>query len=279
MGDPMKKTAAVFYFTGTGNTRYISDHLTEGLERLGWEATSFSITGLDSAERDRTIENSDVMVLAYPIYGSDMPENMRRFIEELPERNGKQLAVVCSQMLFSGDGASILFRKLKNNGYRQRWAYQVNMPNNLCIKGSPLSQSSDYDKHEKKHLTRARTKVAKIAERIDSGKTRIGDHSPVHLLLGWTQRPAFRHFARPSYKKALSVDSVKCIGCGKCVRSCPEGVLEMEGSKAVFLHQEKCLSCLRCMNFCPVPAITFNGAVKEPLYKGPTREIFKELFK
>jgi len=273
------KQLTIFHFSGTGNTRYVTDYLARCMEKMSWSVQNISITGLTERERDSRIAASDAIFLAYPIYGSDMPENMRRFIEALPVRQGLSVGVICTQLLFSGDGTSILYRLLKKKGYKQDWGYQINMPNNLCIKGSPLFQSSDYGVHEKKHLARARKKVEGIARAVDAGRRRVGDHTFIHLLLGLTQRPAYRLFAIRMYQNALSIDKDKCIKCGKCIRSCPEQVIGMTDGRVEVIHKGKCLACLRCLNFCPASAVAYKKYVREPLYKGPTKEIYKDLFK
>lgn len=273
------KTLTAFYFSGTGNTRYVCDHLVSSMDRSSWKTQSRSIVGLTGKDRDQFLTDSDVIVLAYPIYGSDMPENMRNFIWNLPEGKGTQVAVLCTQMLFSGDGASILFRTLKKKGYVQRWSWQVNMPNNLCIKGSPLKQSADYEVHEKTKLAAARTKIDRIVRDIEQNRRRIGDHSILHFLLGMTQRPASRLFMTSSFQNGLDVDPLKCVSCGKCVRNCPEQTISMDNERIEFIDRDRCLTCFRCLNFCPASAITYRGAVKEPLYKGPTRELYRELFR
>lgn len=44
-----------------------------------------------------------------------------------------------------------------------------------------------------------------------------------------------------------------CIGCGKCVKVCPQGAIDK--GKPSFIHQEHCLHCGNCFENCPVSAI------------------------
>jgi Fe-S-cluster-containing hydrogenase component 2 len=50
------------------------------------------------------------------------------------------------------------------------------------------------------------------------------------------------------------VDEQACIGCQKCVFSCPYGAIEMIAGKA-YIDSNKCTGCQKCVSVCPVGAI------------------------
>lgn len=53
------------------------------------------------------------------------------------------------------------------------------------------------------------------------------------------------------------VNPLHCIGCGACVRACPEGdVLGIVGGTAVVVNGLRCVGHARCEEACPVGAIT-----------------------
>jgi putative YpdA family bacillithiol system oxidoreductase len=55
------------------------------------------------------------------------------------------------------------------------------------------------------------------------------------------------------------IDALLCIGCGSCVKACPEGdVLGLIGGKAVLIHAAKCVGHALCAEDCPVGAITMQ---------------------
>jgi Nif-specific ferredoxin III len=83
-----------------------------------------------------------------------------------------------------------------------------------------------------------------------------------------------------------SIDEVKCIGCGRCFRVCPRGVLELVGlndegerialdpdgdedededqeyEKKVMtiVHGELCIGCTACSKICPKKCYTHAAA-------------------
>jgi thioredoxin reductase (NADPH) len=57
------------------------------------------------------------------------------------------------------------------------------------------------------------------------------------------------------------VDISKCIGCGSCVRVCPEGdVLAVIAGKAAIVNGAKCIGHALCAEACPVEAIQMVNA-------------------
>jgi thioredoxin reductase/Pyruvate/2-oxoacid:ferredoxin oxidoreductase delta subunit len=69
---------------------------------------------------------------------------------------------------------------------------------------------------------------------------------------------------RGSHKGRLHVphiDLTRCLGCGTCVRACPEEqVLDISHGQATVLHGSRCVGHAKCAEECPVDAITVTVA-------------------
>lgn len=57
----------------------------------------------------------------------------------------------------------------------------------------------------------------------------------------------------------VTVDRGACIGCGRCIGVCPQGVFAASGGRATAADPAACVLCQRCLRICPANAITLNA--------------------
>ncbi|MBR2831953.1 MAG: 4Fe-4S binding protein [Oscillospiraceae bacterium] len=53
---------------------------------------------------------------------------------------------------------------------------------------------------------------------------------------------------------AFRIDKEKCVGCGLCADTCPQGIISEEDGHYV-IDEESCVSCGACAGECPQEAI------------------------
>jgi len=268
----------LFYFSGTGNTRYIARRICETLSSRGYKARAVSIENLNTADARTMIDNSSAVGLGWPIYGSDIPTIMQKFIKSMPIVENKPLLTFCTQMAFSGDGAVVMRTQLEAKGYAQKWAMQFNMPNNLSMRGIPLSCSEDYVCHEEKYLKRARKKADYLAFKVLKNVEDIKGATIFHTVAAMSQRPFFKYIGHNAMTKMFKINK-NCNGCGLCVEMCPMKVLMLKEEKAARVNYKDCTLCLRCVDFCPKDAISFSRTAKTPHFKGPDMETYKAIIR
>ncbi len=79
-----------------------------------------------------------------------------------------------------------------------------------------------------------------------------------------SQRARADAIEKGSHKARLlypDIDLTKCIGCGSCVRACPEdGVIDLLHGQAVVVHGARCVGHARCAEACPTGAIALTFA-------------------
>ena len=58
----------------------------------------------------------------------------------------------------------------------------------------------------------------------------------------------------------VSVDAASCVGCGRCLQTCPASVFAWNSNgRATARSPGECILCHRCVQVCPASAITLNG--------------------
>ena len=59
----------------------------------------------------------------------------------------------------------------------------------------------------------------------------------------------------------LTLDTERCIGCGRCAEVCPHRVFRVENRKAVIRSRDLCMECGACAINCPAEAISVHASV------------------
>ncbi len=251
----IKQQAVIFYFSGTGNTWWVSEELARQLEYRSIITRAYSIEKITPEKAAVLIEESDLVGFGYSIHGSDLPRPMIGFIESLPDADGKYAFVFCTQWLWSGDGAAVGASFLKKRGFNLQWGEHFLMPNNVTVSiirlpytNNPVSLS--------KVRNRAGRRIKHFAVKIAEGKPFYRGFSPISSLLGSMQRVPFRRVF-DKLQNDIAIDRETCIDCGDCVHLCPTGNLYYHDAE--ICTRGNCILCLRCYNFCPVAAITYMG--------------------
>jgi Pyruvate/2-oxoacid:ferredoxin oxidoreductase delta subunit/flavodoxin len=238
--------AVVFFFSGTGNTWWVADKIQKLLDAKGVNADTVSIDSLTPKKADWWIKTADLVIFGWPVYGSAMPEPMKRFVDSLPAvEKGKHVHVFCTQSAFSGDGAWHYHKHFKQKGLIIDSAEHFIMPNS--------KNGSESEGYYSAVMERCGKRAERHMERLLSGKARIkGKYGG---WLGALQRAPFKLYIKGASKQAC-IDADRCTGCGLCAQLCPENNITLDGKATMRDH---CALCMRCAAFCPADAITIPG--------------------
>ena len=256
----MKKLRA-FYFSGTGNTKFVTEFLLDKLS-CAFDVKAWDIMG--KCDFAREIGEADVVLIAFPIYGSAPPIPMRNFaVKYSAQLRGKTVAIAETQYFFSGDGAASIGRTLQKNGAIVAYAEHFNMPNNLADNsffkvrnGGELHGIMDKVTH----------RMEAFANKIISGKKFRRGFNPLSHAVGYYGQRKWWRLHENAKRSQLKVDSNRCVGCGLCVKNCPTNNLILGDGCAK--GQDRCVFCYRCINLCPKNAITLFGSKVVSQYKG-----------
>lgn len=236
------------YFSGTGNSKYALEVF---LREYDNGSVMFSVEDKNLIEH---IDNHGEIVFSYPVQYSAVPKYLSDFIHNNSKMwKGKKVFIIATMALFSGDGAGVLGRLLKQYGAQITGGLHLQMPDSIADE-KVLKRSL---KKNIQLVENANQKIVKAVANIKNGKYPQEGLGTLSRLAGFlSQRLWFGHRTR-KYSDKLKVDADKCIGCSKCVKICPTENIIMTDNKAK--GKNKCTVCYRCVNVCPKQAITLLG--------------------
>jgi NAD-dependent dihydropyrimidine dehydrogenase PreA subunit/flavodoxin len=273
------KTISIFYFSGTGNTWWISELLSKKLNGLKFQAKAYSIEQVNEKEIAGLVQASDIIGLGFPIYGSDVPRIFRDFLDRLPtlEKEKETLGFV-TQMAWSGDGMNFLKNALFQKGYALKWSAEFNMPNNIALPIFPLPYSSNVDSF-KPQLKQCEQQAETLCFKIAGNEPSLQHTGILAAMSAWVQRGPFR-LVHDWGRRFWSVDAEACTACQRCARLCPVGNIEMRNGLPIYSDQ--CTYCMRCFNYCPTHAIHYLGMKntrleRNPPFQGPSADFQPEM--
>ena len=248
----IRKMIAI-YFSSTGNTRHCVERF---IERLGKGIPAVSIEDEGCGE---LLKRHDDIILAYPVYFSDLPQIVREFIcENSANFRDKNVFIIATMEIFSGDGAGCAARILRRAGARITGGAHVKMPAfilDVAIFGYSAQKNE-------RVIKEANAKLERVAQAFAAGnppQEGLGVLCRIAGLLG--QRLWMKIWDKtPFAKRKPSLDTSRCNGCGECAKSCPMQNIKIAHGKAKF--GERCTICYRCVNKCRQKAITILGKAK-----------------
>jgi len=257
----------IFYFSGTGNTKWVVNKFkeldTDNLTRI------YSIEEkIDDLKM--VIEENDMLGFAYPIYAASMPAIMKRFFIKV---NGiikdndysKDIFFMSTAGYADTFGPYAPVKIINSKNLNLKGYASIKILNNVSTPKSKFNPASKEKLIER--LKMAEIKIKKIVDDLTANKKYID--LGLYLVSG-VMRKTLRNALKDGYK-SFSVDDNLCIKCMKCVDECPTKSIEYRDGKFKFLP--KCTMCHRCYNFCPQYAILIDNIYASPdeyfRYRGP----------
>lgn len=265
--------SVIFYFSGTGNTWWVADKIKKQLDARNINADIVSIDSVDAKKANWWIKSADLVFFGWPVYGSDLPEPMKIFIDNLMAvEKGKHIHTFCTQMGFSGDGAWAYHKQFEKKGLIIDSAQHFIMPSNISVWRGAFGAPKNKDKISK-IMAKCEKSIEHYVNNLLTGRYRImGKHS---YALGMLQRGPYK-LAYDKYRALVGVDKQRCTGCGTCAAVCPSGNIKMQRNPD---FAGKCMLCMRCYSFCPESAITYRGKAHDVKNMGKPYVVQDKRFK
>ena len=249
--------AAIIYFSGTGNTKFVACNMKKELEDRNIYIDLINI------EKDTVLPcNYKYIIIGGPIYFDLYPDMLVNYIR-------KNLYVYTGRcMLFSTQSSNIpssAFQDVLDRAsfLNIKYCQYIQMPNNFynfMFKKTPKDE-------EKRRIKEAINLSSQALEEFLSGKEKIYHTNFLKVCFARAVYKIFYPHMAKRLTKNIEIDLNKCIHCRICEIKCPRKSINLS-NKVSF--NDKCLLCQRCMNSCPKNAFLYKNKVYdkyEPNFK------------
>lgn len=245
----MYDNVGILYFSGTGNTKYVANHLKAEFEARSAKVRLVDITSISPSEFNA--DEYDLIAIGYPMHAFNPIKYAANFVKKLP-KIGAPKPVFIFQVTggYEKPSNEIVKKRLKRKGYNIIYEELFVMPSNMVIYLSARETVRRCYDMEK-------TATKAVSDIFD------GDISLANIPL-WLKFVYFinrgEYWSIKLIGKLLISDKNKCTMCMKCVNNCPAGNISSDGKNIKFGW--KCIFCMKCIYSCPTRAITLRGISK-----------------
>lgn len=253
----------IFYFSGTGNSRWVANML--GIA-LGEPVVSIA-EELKTGKKEFVcpLREDERVLFVYPVHSWGPAVPVARFISMLKLTGYTEQPVYSVSTCGDECGYTVdLMRKaLSKRGIMLTAGYSVIMPNNYILMPGFNVDSKDV---EEEKLQAAPSAVAAIADAIrESKNVNLYKKGSLPGLKSYCIYPLFTNFAIGKNSFRVTDD---CISCGLCERVCPTATITLTDGKPVW--GDTCVQCVACIHRCPVRAIEYGKiTLKKGRYHHP----------
>lgn len=236
----------IYYFSGTGNTKYVVGKIKSKFEEKNIECNILSIE-----KSELSLENYDLLGISYPIYGFAAPHIIIDWAKKLPKAKNSKVFIISTAADYvniNNNNSSKLIKILEKKGYEIIYDRIIVMPCNWIFRYKKILEKSLIESLE--------DKVEDICNSILNKKIRR--YKPNVFIKILTNIISYfeSNIGATSFGISLKVSN-SCNKCGKCINECPTNNIKLVDNKLKF--GSNCQWCMRCIYSCNKSAIYSRG--------------------
>lgn len=235
----------IIYFSGTGNSKYVADMLSEQLNDQSIDAGKMIKSGIKGE-----FESKHPWVFVAPTYSWQLPHVFEKFIKESTFKGAKTAYFIMTCGGDIGNAQSQIINICNEIDLEYKGVAEVIMPDNY-VAMYPVSSEEESENIIKKAIPIIQKCVNVIKEDgvLQHKKIVIADKIKSSVV-----NPLFYRFMAKS--KKFNVTKDKCVSCGKCSNICPLNNIKL--IDALPKWGNNCTHCMACISYCPTKAIEYG---------------------
>ena len=225
----------IFYFTGTGNSRYVAQKLAENL-------SDTEVYSMVDYESNHQIGGNDEKIgFVFPSYYGNLPRIVRNFVSGLSIHPDTYIYAIVTMGAFGLGSITMLEKALVEKNLELKYGRGILMPANYVAKYNPMFL---------RRTAKSGKGIRKMADDINGKR--------ISVKRG-------RITAGNLYQNIEELDKgffaeKRCSGCGLCERICPVRNIRLTDNRPEWLHH--CEHCMACIHHCSEKAIQYGEKTK-----------------
>ncbi len=249
------------YFSGTNNTKYISDEITKKINNINSNITidSFNIASIN-INNNIEIDKYDMYIIGGPVYVEVLPHRLMDYVKNnFNEGNDKRVILYSTAASDTPPALYGLNKYLMKNAFNVDVCVNFTSYNNYYMSGRfPYTKMEnreniikDIDVKINKVVNVILNKEKNYIEQCTLNKSRYYTGAIVYNMIksSFIKKYALKNFN----------SSIKCTTCGKCMKECPSNNIRVNKAEKNISFSKKCYACTRCIHICPYNAIQYKG--------------------
>lgn len=233
----------LIYYTGTYNTRFLTDKISERFEKNNYSVDRVEITSSSPAV---DTNGYDFIGFGYPIYGFNAPRPFLKYFKSLSFKRGQKYFIYKNSgetMEMNNASSRKILCRMNRLGAEFRGEYHFVMPYNIHFA---------FEENFIRHIVREDKKLLDIMfHNLSRGISPQIKSKPIYNLAAFFV--SIQSVGGNINSFFYKVDKRKCTACGLCAKNCPHENICLKGGKVKFGHS--CDMCMRCSFYCPNKAL------------------------
>jgi ferredoxin len=233
----------ILYFSGTGNSKYVAEQLSE-------ELGENTLVDIPNAPSSISLRHEQIIWI-FPIYSWGVPPIVMRYIQSVEISGAWRHWMVCT----CGDDIGFAHKQWRKAITERGWdaggSFSVVMPNTYTLmKGFDV----DPDHIISDKIAAAPGRIHDIATCMQQG--REPDDVITGRFASIKSKIIYPWFVKHTMSPKPFHTTDTCIGCGKCAQHCPLHNINISERRPSW--GLNCALCLRCYHICPTHAVAYG---------------------